>query len=514
MQHHSKRLRGAVFPVAWRVVGVVALCVAALSLLVFRSIPHARAMGLSRMITGTISSSPASGPVGTTISVSGSGWGGTDGTPVSFGYMVNSSCSIVADSQNGSLSGGNFSGWFRWPSGTALYTYSVCAMIGNTLAVAGNFTVLSFSPPAVSISPSRLVPNAQATITATNYYPAGTPVHFYWMSGNTIVENLYSVASNTSGVAVLTFIVPKLSIANGSYTINASADGGQPGTLFSSVNFTYAAPGVSPSPTPRPSPTTTPAVTPTTTTTPAATPTTRTSATVTTASPTAGVSPTVGNGQTPTTSGTNSGNNGNTNTGTSTASSPDNFLLIAGMAVLSGALLAGVALLLLFRRRRKAAARAKMMPPRRPASPAQAPLFNQYYPQSVPLYNGAMLPPLNNAPPLNGSLPGNANPLSYPSYNPLPAPTMFAPRPGTMSAVPLTPAPVPVAAGAWEGNGNAVAPVANPATGAMPPTLPPPLPTLSQPPAWLSDPALDAMRRQAQSGLFVAPRPFKDKRSQ
>lgn len=511
MQHQTNRLRWAVLPVAWRVGGVVALCFAALSFLVFRSIPHAKATGLSRMIPGTISSSPASGPVGTTISVSGSGWEGSDGTPVSFGYIVNSSCSIVADSQNGSLSGGSFSGWFRWPSGTALYTYSICAMIGNTIALAGNFSVLSFSPPAVSISPSTLAPNAQATITATNYFPTGTPVHFLWMSGNTVVENLYSVASNTSGVAVLTFMVPKLSIANGSYTIDASADGSQPGTLFSSVNFTYTAPGVSPSPTPRPSPTTTPAVTPTTTKTPAATPTTRASATVTTASPTAGATPTVGNGQTPTTNGTNSGNNGNTNTGTSTSSSPDNFLLIAGMAVLSGALLAGVALLWLLSRRRKAAARAKVMPPRLPGSPGQAPLVNPYYPQSVPMYNGAMLPPLNNALPLNGSLPGNANPLSYPSYNPVPAPTMFAPRPGTMPAMLLTPAPV--GAGAWEGNGNRVAPVAHPDTGAMPPPLPPPLPPLSQPPAWLSDPALDAMRRQAQSGLFVAPRTFKDERS-
>src|SRR5579862_4559127 len=128
MRHHTDCLRWAVLPVALRVVGVVTLCVAAMSFLTFYSIPRANATGLSRIMTGTISSSPSTGPAGTTIRVSGSGWGGTDGTPVSFGYVVNSACSIVGDSQNGSLNNGSFSGWFRWPSGTALNTFRVCAM--------------------------------------------------------------------------------------------------------------------------------------------------------------------------------------------------------------------------------------------------------------------------------------------------------------------------------------------------------------------------------------------------
>src|SRR5579872_6263213 len=218
MQHSTNRLRWAVLPVALRMVGVLTLCVAALSFLAFHSAPHARATGQSTNITGTISSSPYSGRTGTTISVSGSGWGGTDGTPVSFGYQVSSGCQTVSDAQNGTLSGGSFSGWFRWPSGTALNTFRVCAMLGNVMEVAGSFSVLSSNPPAVSISPSTLAPNTHATITASNYYPAGTSVNFLWMSGNTVIENLNSAASNTSGVAMLTFTVPKFSIANGPYS--------------------------------------------------------------------------------------------------------------------------------------------------------------------------------------------------------------------------------------------------------------------------------------------------------
>jgi hypothetical protein len=492
MQHYTNRLRWAVLPVAVRVVGVVTLCVATLSFLAFHSTPRANATGLSGMITGTISSSPYSGPAGTTISVSGSGWGGTDGTPVSFGYEVNTgnniSCQIVSDSQNGTLNNGSFSGWFRWPSGTALNTFRVCAILGNAMEVAGSFSVLSSSPPAVSISPSTLAPNTHATITASNYYPSGTPVNFLWMSGNTVIENLNSSTSNTSGVAILTFSVPKLSIGSGSYSIDASAGGGQPAALFSSTNFTYTAPVVSPSPTPQPSPTPSPTMTPSPTTTPTVTPTATASVTATGASPTAGASPTLGNNQTPTTNSTNSGNSGGNNTGTPASGSSNSALLVGGVTILFGALLAGIVILLLLSRRRKASrAGAKVMPPR---------------------------------------LPGNLNPASYPaypSYNPVAGPGMFVPQPANMPAMPVTPAPVLVGAGAFVGNGNAVAPVANPGRGSMPPM---PAPAPAQPPAWLTNPssnenaprtmsvpadsALDAIRRQAQSGLFVSPRPFKD----
>lgn len=496
MQHSTNRLRWAGIPVALRVVGMLTLCVAALSFLALHPAPHAKATGQSTNITGTISSSPYSGPTGTTISVSGSNWGGTDGTPVLFGYQVSSGCQTVSDAQNGTLSGGSFSGWFRWPSGTALNTFRVCAMLGNVMEVAGSFSVLSSNPPAVSISPSRLAPNTQATITASNYYPAATSVNFLWMSGNTVIENLNSAASNTSGVAMLTFTVPKFSIANGPYSINASAGGGQPATLFSSTNFTYSAPVVSPSPTVRPSPTPSPALTPsvTPTTTPTVAPSATASVTAINASPTAGTSPTVGNSQTPTTNGTSSGNNGGTNTGTPTASSPGNALLIGGVAVLAGALLAGIAVLLLLRRRRKEArAKTKGMPPR---------------------------------------LPGNPNFVPYLMYNPAAAPGMSAPQFGNMPVRPPAPAPVPVGVGAFVGNGHPAAPAAYPGPGTMAP-----MPLSPMAPPWLSnpssngnaptgagsapptmsmpaDPALDAMRRQAQSGLFVSPRPFRDERSQ
>jgi hypothetical protein len=536
MQNQTNRLQWAVILVALRVVGVgifvvVTLCFAALSFIAFHSTPRAYAASSSfRMITGSISSSPSTGPAGTTIAVSGSGWGGADGTPVSFGYEVYSGCQTVSDAQDSSLSSGSFSGWFRWPSGTALNTFRVCALLGNVMEVAGSFSVLSSSPPSVSISPSTLAPNTQATITASNYYPAGTQVNFSWMSGNTVVDNVNSVVSNTSGIAILTFTVPNFSISSGSYSINASAGGGQPPTLFSSTNFTYHPPVVPPSPTPNPSPT--PSPMPSTTTTPGVTPTATAiaSTTATTgATPTVGASPTVLSSQTPAPNSTNSGNNGGSNTGTPATDSSGNMLLIGGLAVLLGALLLGLVAALLMSRSRKAA-RAKALPSAVPNSPGQVRWAN---PQGVFMNNGAMLPPLNNGLPVNNGLPGSPNAASYPPYNPVSGPDMFSPQANNMPAMSDSPVPVPVGAGTFAANGNAIAPAGNPIS--PPPMSLPPLPL--QPPAWLTnsssggivpgaggnpnptiaapaDPALDSMRRQAQAGLFVAPRAFKDERSQ
>ncbi len=492
MQNQVKRLQWAVILVALRVVGVVALCVAALSFLAFHSTPRAYAADASlHIVSGSISSFPTGGQAGTQITVAGSGWTGADGTPVTFGYeaTVNSSCTIVTDArnQNGSLSNGSFSGWFYWPAGTALSTYPVCAVIGTTpattMAVAGNFSVFSSTPPTVSIAPSTLSPNIQATVTASNYYPAGMQVNFLWMSGNTVVDTLNSATSDTNGIAVLNFTVPSLSIASGSYSINASVGSGQSAMLPSSTSFTYNAPIVPPSPTPRPSPSpspkpspapspaATPGVTPTATTAASATATTGTTPT---ASASPGASPTVASGQVPTTGGATPGNNDGSNPGApTTSSSGKTALLGVGLAVLLlGLLLAGVAVVLLVRRKQKTASAlaAQAIPPMMLNNPWQASWSN---PQSVFTNNGTIPPPLHNNPAANADT------------------AIFQPPVNNMPVMTNMPAPIPVGAGTSTGNGNWYPPITVPA-----------------------DPALDAMRRQAQAGLFAAPRPFQDERSQ
>ena len=131
-------------------------------------------------VTGSIASSPSSGPVGAIITVSGSGWSSEEGTQISFGCMTGSKCSSRADALVGTIQGGSFSGWFSWPQGTPMGTY----------------TVLSESGPQISNSPTVHTAGKQATIRGSNYLPAGTAVQLSWQTVNGNTD--FSIAPTTS----------------------------------------------------------------------------------------------------------------------------------------------------------------------------------------------------------------------------------------------------------------------------------------------------------------------------
>ncbi|HKV01840.1 MAG TPA: hypothetical protein VJQ26_06935, partial [Ktedonobacteraceae bacterium] len=202
-----------------RVVLIVASIMSCLAVLLFIAIHFILPAHASRAaVSASVESSPSSGPVGTTITVSGSGWTEPDGTQVSFGYMTDSSCLPVTDSRTGTLTGGNFSGWFHWPQGTPLHTYTVCADDGNTTVTANTFTVLSEAAPQISISPTTLTVGQQATITGSNFFPAGTTVQLFWETANgRVVFGLNPAVSNNNGNIARTFTVPATTLPDGSY---------------------------------------------------------------------------------------------------------------------------------------------------------------------------------------------------------------------------------------------------------------------------------------------------------
>jgi hypothetical protein len=304
------------------------------------------AYGERAFIPKSVSSSPSSGPVGSTISVSGSGWDEPDGEQVSLGYMIATNCSIVLDAQASTFESGSFSGWLRLPNGTSLGTYSICATFGNTTAVANTYTVLTESSPQISISFSTQAGKQQATISGSNYLPSGTTVNLFWeTTKGSVIFTITPAVSNNNGLISRTFIIPT-TIASGSYQIVANVGGQQP-TLSSSVAFTYKTLIPTPTPIPTPSPTPLPALNP-----PPIqhlSPTTVSTAVATAIStPTIGATTLVGSqntntGQTPS-SGTPS-NDSNTNHSTSN-------VLIGGITGLL-ALLSTILIVVLFIRRKK-----------------------------------------------------------------------------------------------------------------------------------------------------------------
>ncbi|MGZ6365339.1 MAG: hypothetical protein ACXWPS_05175 [Ktedonobacteraceae bacterium] len=313
------------------------LCLAAL----FYSTTHdvTRVHAERASITGSVSSSPTSGPVGATISVSGSGWPEPDGEQVSLGYMIAAFCSTVPNSQASTFKNGSFSGTLHLPNGTPLGTYSICANFGSTTVIANMYTVLTESSPQVSISIPVQPGQQQATVTGSNYFPSGTTVNLYWEATNGNVEfTITPAVSNSSGLISRTFLIPT-SITSGSYKIVATVSG-QP-VLTSSVAFTYNAP--TPPPTPTPSPTALPASDPTPT--KHVSPTAVATATIST--PTSSTTSIVGSqntGQTP--SGTTTRNDSNTNHLSIT-------VLIGGITGVF-AILAIILIIVLFIRRKKA----------------------------------------------------------------------------------------------------------------------------------------------------------------
>jgi hypothetical protein len=445
----------------------------------------------------TITSSPSSGPVGTNVSVSGSGLPVPDGTPVSLGYINSTNtCTTVGNVQNGT-SGGSFSGSFSWPSSAPFGIYTVCAIINNQSFSAQTFMVLSPFPPQVSITPNTLQENEQATITATNYVPAGTSITFLWTTtGGTVIQTLGSAVSNSVGTALFTFPVPVSSLASGSYLIEAEGGGGQPPAYFSSVGFTYTAPVPTPSPTPRPKPSPTPRPKPSPTPPPTPVPTqpplptataavgvTTTVQPASTAGVTATVAPTQSGGSTPTTL---AGGNGTPTTfptstsgnGGSSASSGQSNKTLLVLGILGGVITLAVAvgLAMLFRRWQSSEQEES-----RGISP-------------YPLFDAGQF-----AQDTTTAMPG------------------WGAEPFTMAGPPGSPPTMPVGAGAdytlpgnWQVNGLAAGAPGTPlqAPPAYRALLNPAAPLPDTPDgAWQvpADPTLDAMRRQAQTGLWVEP---------
>ena len=227
----------------------VMFCLSILSYATTRFVTPAHAERES--ITGSISSSPSSGPVGTTISVSGSGWPEPDGEQVSLGYMIESFCSIVPDAQANPFKNGSFSGWLHLPNGSPPGIYSICATFGNTTAEANIFTVLTESTPQIHISLTTQSGEQQATISGSNFVPAGTTVNLFWESTNgSVIFTITPAVSNSNGLISRTFTVPT-TITSDPYKIVANVGGQQP-SLSTSVTFTYTA--LAPTPTPKPTP--------------------------------------------------------------------------------------------------------------------------------------------------------------------------------------------------------------------------------------------------------------------
>ncbi len=243
--------------IAWITLQAI-MCVMALLMLMATNLctqrSIAQAATLTRRSSGTLTSAPGAGPTQATLVVRGSGWQRvSDGTVINFGFSTDPSCTAasytpVMTGQAGVMNGGAFSGWFLWPARTPVDTYTVCASIGSTLAVAGSYTVLSAAPPQLTISSTTFNVGQQALISGSNFLPPQTSIMLtlQQLSGGTSVP-LGTVTSDANGAFARTYTIP--TNPTGPVELVATAGSGTPPTLSTSATFiVYVAP-VTPTPT-------------------------------------------------------------------------------------------------------------------------------------------------------------------------------------------------------------------------------------------------------------------------
>lgn len=221
----------------WRCVLFAGLCMALLALLLPASFPLVFAASLSPT-RNAFAVSPAQGPVGAVIAVSGNGVFFSDGTRVDLGYTVDDrTCTLVGGGRSGVMRNGSFSGWFRWPTGTGTGSFGVCATANAFTFKVGSYQVLSASIPHISMTKTSLKAGKQAIVSGAHFLPGGTRVNLIWRSthgGQSIV--LATAVSSGSGAFTRAFTVPSRS-STGSYILTATVGSGSPPTLSASTTL-------------------------------------------------------------------------------------------------------------------------------------------------------------------------------------------------------------------------------------------------------------------------------------
>ncbi len=252
-------------------VGIIFLLCSAillLALMVLRWDAASRAH--AHALVPSITSSPPSGPVGATISVSGSGLSlndnGTpvpDGTPITFGYSAKSDCSAftpIGPGSNPKVSTGAFNGTFAWPTTgiSQSTTYTVCVRVGNstTALPANTYQVLSTSAPSISVTTYQaFIVGKQMTVAIDNFYPSGIAVSEALQSADkTTTVTLGTVTTDLNGSVTQVYKMPKH--PTGSVVVIATyiyPNQTTPALRAASSTFTIKPkPAATPTPTPKP----------------------------------------------------------------------------------------------------------------------------------------------------------------------------------------------------------------------------------------------------------------------
>jgi hypothetical protein len=186
-------------------------------------------------VTSAISLSPTSGPPGTSITVTGSGFAASASGAVWFdsdGDSVLDPGEPSASVSTGPL--GTFTATLTVPT-VAAGTYNIRADVpsGGTVEASATFTVLI---PSITVSPTSGPPGTSISVSGTNFIPGASGSVWFDLDGDSILdagEPSVSVTASGTGTFTATLTVP--TVAAGTYNIRADVPSA--GSVEASATF-------------------------------------------------------------------------------------------------------------------------------------------------------------------------------------------------------------------------------------------------------------------------------------
>jgi hypothetical protein len=199
-------------------------------------------------ITPAISLSPTSGPPGTTVTVSGSGFAASVSGIVWFDSNNNGAFDLGEPSASvttGPL--GTFTATLTVPTVPA-GTYNIYADVplGLPVEASASFTVLI---PSITVSPTSGPPGTSVSISGTDFIPGASGVVWFDIDNDGVLdpgEPFVSVTASATGMFTATLTVPTVPFQAAGYNIRADVPSGGP--VEASATF-LVTPAISLSPT-------------------------------------------------------------------------------------------------------------------------------------------------------------------------------------------------------------------------------------------------------------------------
>jgi hypothetical protein len=215
--------------------------------------------------TAVVSLTPSSGPVGTLISIQGTGWPAS--TQLVLKYGQDPTCvtaqEVSPDPTPTTDSAGSFAATISWPSVPQTGGWLLCAVTSDGIFVASDsFQVLALNPPSVTIAHTgTIIPGQQLSVQGENWLPGGLLITFALLPAHsTLSTPLNNTAISLLGGAFSGAVTLPMTLSAGKYTLLASAE--QQALQAQTASFSVTpTPTATPSPTPSPEPPT-PVITP------------------------------------------------------------------------------------------------------------------------------------------------------------------------------------------------------------------------------------------------------------